>query len=325
VQQLRNQIEREGISFVKFREEIRDELTLQRLIESEVIARIEVTDSEVDNFLAAQAAAPQGQQEFNIAHILIRIPDSASAEQIAERRARADDVLRQLKSGADFAKLAASYSDAGDALKGGEIGWRGRDRLPQLFVDAVVPLRQNEFSGVMRSANGFHIVKLLGKRAPSVMASPAQAAPSVQQTRVRHILIKTNQVISPADARRKIEDIKKRIDAGASFEEMARQYSTDLSATKGGDLGWLYPGDTVPDFEQAMNSLQPGQVSGPVESPFGVHLIQVVERKTDDVSQDRQRALARQALRERKSDEAVQDWLRQLRDRTYVENRLEDR
>ncbi len=327
LQAFRDQVEREGTSFAKFREEIRDEITMQRVREREVDNKIQITESEVDNELAAEAAAPQTQQEFNLAQILVRIPENASAEQIGERRKRAEDILGQLGAGGDFARLAATYSDSIDALKGGELGWRSQDRLPQLFVDAVANLKQGEVSAIVKSANGFHILKVLGKRGASVVKVAAgAAAPTVQQTHARHILIKVNQVVTAADARRKLTELKLRLDnKSATFEELAKLYSNDLSASKGGDLGWIYPGDTVPEFERAMDALKPGEISGPVESPFGFHLIQVLERKTNDVSQERQRMAARMAIRERKLEEATQDWLRQVRDRAYVEIHLDDK
>lgn len=326
-QDFRNQLEREGIPYARFREEIRDEIAMQRIREREVDNKIQVTDSEVDNFLAAEKNAPQNLGEINLAQILVRIPENASAEQIAARKARADEVAAQLRSGADFAKLAASYSDLPDALKGGEVGFKPADRLPQLFVDAVANLKDGEVTPVLRSANGFHILKLLGKRAQSVLregASPAAAA--VQQTHARHILIKVNQVVSATEALRKLTDLKQRLDnKSATFEELAKLYSNDLSASKGGDLGFIYPGDTVPEFERAMNALKVGEISEPVETQYGYHLIQVLERKTQDVSQERQRLVARQAIRERKLEEATQEWIRQIRDRAYVEYRLDEK
>ncbi|HJU72006.1 MAG TPA: peptidylprolyl isomerase [Paucimonas sp.] len=327
LQEFRNQLERDGTPFGKFREEIRNEIIMQRLREREVDNRIQISESEVDNYLAAEAGATQGRQEFNLAQILIRIPENASAEQIAERRRRAEEVQRQLKAGGDFAKLAATYSDASDALKGGDLGWRDQNRLPQLFVDAIGGLDQGGVSDIVKSANGFHILKLVGKRMPSVVkVGNGTAAAAVQQTHARHILIKVNQVVTASDARRKLLELKERLDnKAAKFEDLAKLYSNDLSAAKGGDLGWLYPGDTVPEFERAMNALQPGQVSEPIESPFGYHLIQVLERKTDDVSKERQRLLARQVIRDRKLEEATEDWLRQLRDRAYVEYHLDDK
>jgi peptidyl-prolyl cis-trans isomerase SurA len=297
---------------------------MQRLREREVDNKIQISESEVDAFLASNAgSALTKQPEVNIAQVLVRIPENASPEQIAQRRQRADEALQQLRSGAEFAKVAATYSDASDGLRGGEIGWRGTERLPQLFVDAIADRKPGDIT-VVKSANGFHILKLLGRRdAPTTKGN--SALPAVTQTHVRHILIKVNQVTSAADARHKLQELKERIDnKAAKFEDLAKLYSNDLSASKGGDLGWVYPGDTVPDFERAMNALKPGQVSDPVESQFGFHLIQVVERKTDDVSQERQRLAARQAIRERKLEEATEEWLRQLRDRAYVEYRAVD-
>lgn len=325
LQEFRNRLEREGTPFAKFREEIREEITMQRVREREVDNKIQISESEVENYLATESALRKDQQEINLSQILVRIPENASAEQIAARRQRAEEVLRQLNAGADFAKLAATYSDASDALKGGELGWRNQDRLPQIFLDVVANLKQGEISPLVKSANGFHIIKLSGKRAVSVVKAGA-AVPMVEQTHVRHILIKVNQIVVASDARRKLTELKQRLDnKAAKFEDLAKLFSNDLSASKGGDLGWIYPGDTVPEFERAMNALKPGEVSEPIESPFGFHLIEVLERKTDDVSQERQRLLARQVIRERKLDEATQDWLRQIRDRAYVEYRLEEK
>jgi peptidyl-prolyl cis-trans isomerase SurA len=322
LQEFRNQVEREGTPFARFREEIRDDILMQRIREREVDSKIQVSEMEVDNFLAAEEKSVNGQQELNLAQILVRIPENASADQIAQRRARAEDVLSRLKAGEDFAKLSATYSDAPEALKGGDVGWREQDRLPQLFLDAINKTQVGGVSEIVRSPNGFHIVKLLGKRATS--ANAAVDAP--QQTHVRHILIKVNQVVSAAEAKRKLVELKQRLDnKAASFEELAKTFSNDLSASKGGDVGWVFPGDTAPEFEQAMNKLAINEISEPIESPYGMHLIQVLERKTDDVSKDRKRLAARQAVRERKADEALQDWLRQLRDRAYVEFRLDEK
>jgi peptidyl-prolyl cis-trans isomerase SurA len=208
-------------------------------------------------------------------------------------------------------------------LSGGDLGWRSPSRLPQLFVEATEKLAEGEVAPLVRSANGFHILKLVGRRA--LGAAKLAASNTVQQTRVRHILIKVNQIVSAPEARRKLLELKARLDNDAAkFEDLARLYSNDGSASKGGELGWIYPGDTVPDFERAMNALKPGEVSQPVESPFGYHLIEVLERKTEELSRERQRMVARQALREQKLEEAYEDWLRQLRDRAYVEYRLDD-
>jgi len=320
--QFRIQLQREGIAYPAFREEIRREILMQRLREREVDNKVLVTESEVDNYLAADANGTIKRDELDLAQILIRVPENPTKEQLADRRQRAEDVLNQLKNGADFAKLAATYSDSNDALSGGDLGWRTQDRLPQLFLDAAAGLAPGDVSGILKSGNGFHIIKLVGRRNAGD-SNPAAAA--TQQTHARHILIKVNQVVSAAEARRKLLELKERLDNhAATFEELAKLYSNDLSASKGGDLGWLYPGDTVPEFEHAMNELKVGEISQPIESPFGYHLIQVLERKTDEGSAERARQAARQAIRQRKIEEATEDWLRQLRDRTYVEYRSDD-
>ena len=318
----RKALEKDGISWERFREEVRNEMLLGRVREREVDSRIVVSDAEVANYLANPDHAAAGQDEFNLAHILFRAPEGASPEQLARLRAKAEEVAARVARGEAFDKLAASYSDAPDALSGGNLGWRSAERLPGLFAEAVASLKPGETTPILRSAAGFHLIKVLGRKGGSQDAMPAQ----VQQTHARHILIKTSEIVSDADARRRLVDLRERIvQGGASFAELARQHSADISAAKGGDLGWIYPGDTVPEFEQAMDALKPGEVSQPIQSPFGWHLIDVEERRVQDVSDDRKRAAARNALRERKSDEAFQDWLRQLRDRAYVEYRLEER
>ena len=313
--QFRASLERDGIPWMKFREDIRDEMVIGRLREREVDSKIVVTEGEIDNFL--QTAGAMGSEEFNLAHILLRVPEQAKPEQLARLQARAEEIIAQLRRGADFGQLAASHSDAPDGLSGGLMGWRSVERLPTLFAEAVTKLKPGELSDVLRSPAGYHILKLLERRGGAIKAQP------VEQTRARHILIKTSELVSETEARRRLADLKDRLAHGGDFAELARLHSNDLSASKGGDLGWLNPGDTVPDFEQAMNRLKPGEVGEPVKSPFGWHLIQVLERRID-VSQERVRQRARAALRERKADEAYQDWLRQMRDRAYVEYRQED-
>jgi peptidyl-prolyl cis-trans isomerase SurA len=323
VQQLRDQIEKDGLAYAAYREDIRNQITLIRLREREVDSKVVISDAEVENFLAAEAATVQTQQEINLAQILIRIPENASSEVIAARRSKAEEALQKVKAGEDFVKLAGSYSDATDALTGGDMGWRSPDRLPQLFVNAVLPLKEGQVASLIKSPNGFHILKVLGKRSlPSVAGT--KGASTIQQTRARHILIKVNQVVSQADARRKLQEVKDRLqNKAATFEELAKSFSNDGSANKGGDLGWLFPGDTVPEFETAMNALKIGELSEPIETQFGLHLVEVLERKTDDMSNERKKQEARQTLRARKIDENNEDWLRQLRDRAYVEIRLE--
>ncbi len=319
----RQTLEKDGLNFDRFREEIRNEIMVTRLREREVDDKIQVSDSEIDLYIAeAQGpGAPLGDVEYNFSHVLLRLPEQATPEAIQAARARAERVIADSKTGADFAKLAASFSDAPDALAGGNMGWRPHDRLPEVFAAALKDLRPGEVTPVLRSPAGFHVLKLIDRRGGT---TPLAGAP-VQQTRARHILIKTNEVVSENDARRRLTDLRERIVNGGDFAELARLQSEDSTASKGGDLDWIYRGDTVPEFERAMDELKPGEISQPVKSPFGYHLIQVVDRRVADVSAERRRLQARQALRERRADESYQDWLRQLRDRTYVEVRLEDR
>lgn len=318
VEAFRSALEKDGVSFAKFREEIRDEIILGRLREREVENRIAVSDGEVENFLSTRAAQTGGEEEFNLAHLLIRVPEQASPEQIQSKRAHAEKALAELKK-TDFAQVAASYSDAPDALQGGVLGWRAASRLPSLFLETISGLKPGETSAVLRSPNGFHILKLLDKRSKG-------GALIVQKTHARHILIKTSEITSELDARNRMIQLKERLDhGGANFAELARLHSEDGSASKGGDLGWLSPGETVPEFERAMDALKQGEISVPVKSPFGWHLIQVLERRAEDVSKERQTLMARQEIRARKADEAYENWLRQLRDQAFVEYRLEDR
>lgn len=322
VSQLRERLQREGVTFSRFREEVRDDIILNRLRDREVDSRIQVSDSEIDNFLAEQAGVASDAVEYNIAHILLRVPENASAETIESVRRRAQELLAQAQAGADFARLAASYSNAPEALAGGELGWRTAERLPTLFLEAVKDLKPGELGPVVRSAGGFHVLKLLGKR--SAVQAKLVGAP-VQQTRVRHILLRVSENTPEPDVLRRLHDLRERITKGGQdFGQLARLHSVDPSATRGGDLGWVYPGDTVPEFERAMNALDIGAVSEPVRTPFGWHLIQVLERRTEESPLERSRLAARQALRERKADEAYLEWLQQLRDRTYVELKLED-
>jgi peptidyl-prolyl cis-trans isomerase SurA len=319
----RQALERDGVQFDRFRDEIRSEIMLTRLREREVDDKIQISDSEIELYMAENAGpgAPLGDVEYNIAHVLVRLPEQASPDSIQAARARAEKVIAEAKAGADFAKLAASYSDAPDALAGGLMGWRAHDRLPELFSTALKDLSPGGVSQVLRSPAGFHVLKLIERRGGGTALSGAP----VRQTHARHILIKTSEVVSENEAKRRLLDIRERVMNGADFAELAKVNSADGSASKGGDLDWVYPGDTVPEFERAMDELKPGEISQPVKSPFGYHLIQVLERRVADVSAERRRLQARQALRERRVDEAYQDWLRQLRDRTYVEIRLDDK
>jgi len=311
-------VEREGIPFAKYRSDIRNEITVQRLREREVEGRVNVSDAEVDYLLATLESQAGGEVEYRLAHILVLVPEQASTDQIDVRQRRAETALAQVRSGTDFSQVAAGFSDAQDALQGGNLGWRAPARLPTVFADSVRKMKPGDVSPVLRSASGFHIVKLLEIRSRN---SPTV----IEQTRLRHILVKVNETTSNDDAKVKAERIRERIAQGAKFEDQAKANSEDASAAKGGDLGWVSPGDTVPDFERAMNALQPGELSAAVRTPFGWHLIQVQERRSQDVTKEKAREQARVALRQRKSEEAFQDWVRQMRDRSYVEIRADER
>jgi peptidyl-prolyl cis-trans isomerase SurA len=315
----RRALEADGVSFDAWRNDVRQQMTMARLREREVENRVQVTDSEVDLFLEQLKTRPAEGAEYNLAHVLVRVPEGASPERIRQARGRAEQALAEAKSGVPFARVAASYSDAPDALQGGVIGWRSHERLPEIFAEALLHLKPGEVSEPLRSPAGFHILQLLDMRGSTTEAP-------VQQTRLRHILVRTNEAVSEAEARRKLLELRDRIvSGGADFAELARVHSDDGTATRGGELDWVYPGDTVPEFERAYQELKIGEVSPPVRTPFGYHLIQVLERRSSDLSPERKRLQARQALRERKADEAYQEWLRQLRDQTYVELRLDER
>jgi peptidyl-prolyl cis-trans isomerase SurA len=322
--EFRAALERDGLSFERFREDIRNEITLQRLREREVEQKIQISEGEIDNFIEEQKNLPASANvEYNLSHILVRVPENASPEQVESRRQRAESALKQARGGVDFREVAVSFSEAPDALQGGALGWRAADRLPEIFSTALVKMKPGDTSDVLRSPAGFHILRLTEQRGgtPGGAGGPA----SVEQTRARHILVRVGEKTSEGDAQRKIDLLRRRVAQGEDFAEVARLNSDDASAPRGGDLGWILPGDTVPEFERAMTALKPGEISPPVRSPFGFHIIQVQERRTADVSIDRKRTEARRVLRERRMEEAYEEWLRQLRDRAYVEYRLDER
>ena len=320
-QELRSQVEHDGVDFDSFREDMRNEITMVRLRDHEVEAKIQVSEGEIDNLLAEQLIAKPDVMEYRLSQILLEVPEIASPERVEAVRRRTEDLVNQARSGADFARLAVGYSSAPEALQGGDLGWRTAERLPNVFLDAVKNLNPGDIAPVVRSPVGFHILKLVARRTATSMK--LSTAP-VDQTHVRHVLLRVADTMPEAEVKRRLEDLRDRVVKGKQdFGQLARLYSVDPSSTRGGDLGWLYPGDTVPEFEQAMSSLAVKEVSQPIKSPFGWHLIQVLERKTEQASTDRNRLTARQMLRDRKLEEAMQEWLRQLRDRTYVEYRAD--
>lgn len=318
MEEFRAALETDGINYRKFRDDIRKEILLARLREREVDNRINVTEAEIDNLLTTKASRQENVDEYNLGHILVRVPEQASPEELQKLRAKAEEALKKLTDGADFGQISAGYSDAPNAMEGGKLGWKKPTDLPDLFQEAVKPLKAGEVSAIQRSSNGFHILKMLDRRGSNIPLM-------VMQTQARHILIKQSEVMSETEAKHRMDDIKERLDNGANFVELARQYSEDGTASKGGDLGWINPGDTVPEFEKVMTELKPGEVSAPFKSRFGWHIVQVLERRQQDMSKESARFKARQEIKARKADESFQDWIRELRDRAYVEYRLEDK
>jgi peptidyl-prolyl cis-trans isomerase SurA len=316
VQQFGERLSKEGLSMSALREQVSGEITALRLREREATNKVTISEAEVDAQLARSGNA--GAVEYDIAQILLRLPNDAPADVVRQKTALAEEIAGKARANGDFNQLAREYSEAPDAMQGGKLGWRSADRLPDLFVNAVSGLKPGEVSPVLRSPAGLHVLRLVDRR------SESPAASTVNQTHVRHILLPGGSAATEAESKRRLAEFRNQVETGgADFGDLARQFSTDGSAREGGDLGWLFAGETVPPFERAMDALQPGQISQPVVSQFGVHLIQVLERRADASSPDRLRAMARQNLREQKANEAYDQWLRELRDRAYVELRLE--
>lgn len=317
VPELLRRVTSDGLSPERFRRDLRDELLMLRLREREVESRVRVSEQEIDRFLAEKKNEQSSQPaDLRIAQILLTVPENASAAQLATLEARARLVLQQAQAGGDFAALARQWSDAPDKAQGGDLGLRSPDRLPPLFVEAVQNLAVGGVAGPVRSGAGFHVLKLLER-------SQGDGLPAtVTQTRARHILIKPSTRLSEAQIRQRLGDFKRRIEAGqADFAQLAREFSEDGSAAEGGDLGWATPGMFVPEFEEVMDELKPGQISQPLVSRFGLHLIQVLERREVELSLRERRELARRELREQKTEEALRNFLQELRGRAYVELR----
>ncbi|WP_312757304.1 peptidylprolyl isomerase [Pulveribacter sp.] len=307
----------DGISRERFREELRSQLLALRVRERDVESRVRVSELDVDQYLREQQqAAGPAKTELNLGHILIRVPEDASPAQAAEREKRARQVAEQLQAGGDFAALARQYSDAPEGSQGGALGLRPADRYPELFVNATQGTAVGGTAGPVRSAAGFHILKVLER-------SRAGAVPAmVVQNHARHILLRLQPGLTERQAAERLEELRNRVASGrADFADLAREYSQDGSAKNGGDLGWASPGRYVPEFEEVLNSLSPGEISQPVVSRFGVHLIQLLERREAKLTQREQRDMVRDAVREKKLDEAFANWLQEARARAYVEYR----
>ena len=314
--QFREILEQDGYGYENFRREIRDEILISRLQQRQVDNRVIVTDREIDNYLSNQEHQGETDIEFHIAHILIAIPEGASSRQVTRARETAEQALSELQGGADFANMAATYSDGQQALDGGDLGWRKAGQVPTLFADFISDMDVGGLSGLIKSPSGYHIIKLLDKRSSEQVV--------VTQTRVRHILVRPDELTTVDDARRRLQQLRMRIEGGDDFAELAKAHSVDtMSAADGGDLGWVNPGDLVPEFENMMDSLEPGAVSEPFPSQYGFHILQVLDRREHDSTEDIKRARAREAIRRRILEEARTDWLRQMRDEAYVEYRLD--
>ncbi|MBS0306735.1 MAG: peptidylprolyl isomerase [Proteobacteria bacterium] len=311
--QLRERLRSEGIDYARFRADLRDQIMIERMREREVYRRIVVSDDEIDQWLAQQRVAPGGGVELNLAQILVSVPENADEATLAARRARIDQALARVRAGEPFAKVAAEMSEDANHERGGEIGLRPASRLPDLFVEAVRDVPVGGVSSVQRSGAGFHILEVLARH---------DGAITLTQTHVRHVLLRTSAELTPEVAARRLAEYRQQIESGKrKFEDIARQYSEDGSAAAGGDLGWAAPGTMVPEFESAMDALPIGGISQPVVSRFGVHLIQVLERRDVALDARQLREQARNALRERKFEQAYLDWVKELRSRAYVEYR----
>ncbi len=315
-QQLRETLKRDGVSFQAFRDDLRQQITLRHLQQRDVINRIFVTDQELQREIKRSGKGADSRQEVHIQHILLGIKEGASKEEIAATRAAAEQLIEQLKSGADFTNLAIQHSDGRRALEGGDLGWYKPSQVPTLFVDALTTMKKGDISPPIRSASGFHIIKLVAEKGIDRLV--------ITQRKARHILISTNEVVSDHDARTRLEQLRERIIGGDDFNALAQSHSDDKgSAINGGDLGWVSPGAMVPIFEQQMNELEINEISQPFRTQFGWHIVQVLGQRDYDSTQEVLQNNALIAVRRRKADEATDLWLRRLRDEAYIDLRLE--
>jgi peptidyl-prolyl cis-trans isomerase SurA len=313
---LQQTLEQDGLNFEDFRKRVREEVMIQRLQQRQISNAVTVTDREVDSFLSSQAKQSNAENEYHLQHILIAVPEGASPEVISNKKAKAEKILKSLQEGADFKQTAISNSDGRQAFEGGELGWKKMGEIPSLFSDVVPSMQSGEIKGLLKNSSGFHIVKLVEMRGGQQLV--------VAQTKARHILIKTNEVVSDSEAESRLLQLKERIESGQSFEELAAARSEDSASAKdGGDLGWLSPGQAVPEFEEAIQNLPIGKLSQPFKTRYGWHLVKVEERRNYDNTQEAERSQATRQIRQRKIEEELQNWLRQLRDESYVENRIE--
>lgn len=316
VVELRRRLTSDGITYAAFREQLREELLVNRFKQREVDGRVSITEADVDQFLREQEGSNDlASMEINLAQILIAVPENATPEQLKALQAKAQQAADKARSGGDFVALVNEFSEPSLRTAGGQMGLRNAERYPTLFLDATKNLRAGGIAGPISSGAGFHVLKVMEKKQAGLPGI------NITQTRARHILLRSSPQFNEAGATQKLSDLKKRIVAGADFAVLARENSDDGSAKDGGDLGWANPGMFVPEFEQVMNSLAPGQISDPLVSRFGMHLIQVIERREAQLTNREQRELARAALREKKQEDAYVLWAQEIRGRAYVEYR----
>ena len=310
--ELKTSLEASGLSFDRFREQIKEQILISQFKKREIDAQIVVTESDISSYITKSREVGETTDEYFLGHILILVPEGATADVITDKQNKASGILKKLRSGANFYQISASSSDAQNALEGGGLGWRSANQLPEIFFEVVKSMVVGDTSKILRSANGFHILKLMDKRGNDTPVI-------VKQTRARHILLRLNEIRTDEEAKQKLLELRDRVVLGGiEFGDLAQQFSEDVSSSRGGDLGWLADGETVPEFQQAMSTLGMGEVSAPVKSSFGWHLIQVVERRDQDMSDERQRVEAQQAIKQKKSDQAYQEWIRVQRDRAYI-------
>lgn len=306
----------EGIDYAAYRQQVRREMTLQFLRQRDVLARIYISPREIDQFIARQSGGVAANTEYEVAHILVSLPEAATPQQLEAAEQRARELHERAVRGEDFGQLALQYSQAQSALERGNLGWRKGSELPQFMAEAVAGMKPGEIAAPIRTPSGFHIVRLGGSRG-------GDQPLLVEQTHARHILVKPNELQDDATVRGKLADIRAKVLAGDDFAAIAAAVSEDPGSGKdGGDLGWASPGMFVPEFENEMAKLKDGEISQPFQSPYGWHIIQVLGRRTQDTSSEERRRQAIEQLRAGKAEEETELWLRRLRDEAYVEMRL---
>ncbi len=331
--QFRQALKANGIGFQQFREQIREQIIMRQLQERVVGPRVRVTEREVEAYIARQSQLPAKPERapqrtprsaYHILHILVAVPEGAVAEQLQRAKEKATQIVKKLRSGSDFKTVALAESDGRMALEGGDLGWRKANEVPTMFAKLVPGMSKGAISNPIRSPSGFHVIKLIDYKG-GIIPKRKSSSPIVNQSRVRHILVKTNEITSDEDARLRLQQLLQRIKGGDKFNALARSHSDDTaSSLKGGELGWINPGDMVPEFEQQLEGLAPGQLSQPFRTPFGWHIVQLLERRQHDSTQEVLKNSAREIIRRRKMGEETELYLRQLRDEAYVEIRLED-